>query len=598
MKNRIGIIVKKIKQWLCNNRRLFKHLGLGVLIIVCIVMVAATGYYFYLQNKCPKEIVLEDAYYDITSLDIKFSDRDISGTYDTNNAVSITISDNIINATSNDNITVENQTITIKSSGTYILSGELNEGMLIVAADSEDKVQLVFENFCLSNWINPAVYIKSADKVFITTAEGTVNTISDGTEYTYTDDNSNVDAAIFSKSDLALNGSGKLIVKGNTAHGIVSKDDLVIGSGKYEITSVKKALNGKDCIKIFDCEMSLYSGTDGICSNNTEDAERGYIYIKGGTINIVCRNDGVQAENVLVLEDPTINIIAGGGSVNAPKKQSNKAKDRHEDDATQEEESTESRKGLKSAKDIIIFDGAYTIDSYDDSVHADHSINIADGEFHIQSGDDGIHAEHTLLISNGNIEIEKCFEGLEGFQIAVNGGRISVIASDDGVNATSSDTVMSQIKGFFARQTLGKLEITDGLLTVNSEGDSLDSNGIMTISGGVVLVAGPQGDSNDSIVDCDGSKTVNGGILLCIGTQDDGDFGSSEDYFDVENQVQVVKSVEMQSEGTAIELQDTNGNIIVTFIAPKSFDYIVATAPNLNSESDYMFLLNGQKMTE
>lgn len=597
MKSILKNISNKAKT-LLRNTKLFKRIGIFVLCFVAMVVLVITGLYFYLQYKYPEAIVLEGAYYDISSLDIQFSDRDISGTYNPNDAVKINVFDNIIECDANEKLSIENKVIEINSSGTYVLSGSLKDGMIIVSAGEEDKVQLVFNNFDLSNSSNPAIYIRSADKVFLTTAEKTINTVSDGKGYTYTDGDNNVDAAIFSKTDLTLNGFGELIVTGNTAHGIVSKDDLVIGCGAYRIESVKKALNGKDCVKVYSCEMTLHSGTDGICSDNTEDTERGYIYIKNGKIDIISGNDGIQAENVLVLDSPDINITSGGGSINAPNKESDKAKGRHEEESEVEEESTESIKGFKSAKDIVISAGTYTIDSYDDSVHADHSIKISGGEFCIKSGDDAIHAEHTLQITNGSIEIEKSFEGLEAYQIAINGGDIHIIASDDGINAASESTAITELTGLFAMQTMGKLEITDGTLLVNSEGDSLDSNGVFTISGGVVLVAGPQnGGGGDGIVDCDGRKTVNGGIILCIG-KSNSRFGDSDDYFDTERQLQIIKSVGTHSAGTVIEMQDSKGSVLATLSAPKNFDLIVATAEGLNSESDYVFFLDGIKCSE
>ena len=595
MKKHLNSIVNIFKIWICSHKKILKRVGMCVLNIIIVTVISMAGLYFYIQNKYPKEIVFDGAYHDITLFDMDFSDRDISGNYESGEAVYINASNGIIEADNSDKYTVENKTIKIYSAGTYILTGELDEGMIIISAADEDKVQLVFAGFTISNSSNPVVYIKSADKVFLTTAKGTVNTFSDGKGYTYMDGDSNIDAAIFSKADLTLNGMGEMVVKGNSAHGVVSKDDLIIGSGKYKIDSVKKALNGKDCVKIYNCEMALIAGTDGICSDNNESTERGYIYIKNGEIDINCGNDGIQAENVIVMDAPTIDIVSGGGSINAPAKKSNKAKGRHENEIIEEQEITESMKGLKSAKDILISAGKYTIDSYDDSIHADHSVKICDGEFCIKSGDDGIHAEHTLQITNGKIKIEKSFEGLEAYQIAINGGDISVIASDDGINAASESSVKSEIEGFFAMQILGKLEITGGALMVDSEGDSIDSNGILTISGGTILVAGPRGGGGgDGIVDCDGSRTVNGGTVLCIGKDSNG-FSGSEDYFETEDQLQIVKLVEEHPVGTIIEMKNSEGMILATFIAPKDFDLIVATFEGISSESDCVLFLNGEK---
>lgn len=509
MRNQINKMWEKLENWMRNHIKLFRRIGIALFVLVGITGLSIVGFYFYVQHTCPKEIVLEDAFYDIAALDLSFSERDLRRDYDTDGAKYLAASADGVQ-TEGEGVTYADGVITVSAPGTYIFSGE-TEGMLLVDAGAEDKVQLVFRQFSLSNSQGPALYIRSADKVFLTTAENTVNTLSDGAQYAYTDGDTNVDGAVFSKADLTLNGSGTLKISGKAAHGIVSKDNLVVGSGTYEITSAKKALNGKDCVKIHDCQMALQAGTDGICSDNTEAADRGFVYIQGGNIRITCQNDGVQAENVLLLEAPVMELLSGGGSVNAPQKESDKAKGRKERETEPEEITTESMKGLKSAKDILINGGEYTIDSCDDSIHADHSVKIVDGTFQIKSGDDGVHGEHTLQILGGKLTIQNSFEGLEAYQIAISGGEISVTASDDGINAASDSTAISGLKGLFAIQALGKLEITGGHLTVDSQGDSLDSNGVMTLSGGTILVSGPAGGgAGDGIVDCDGSKTVNG----------------------------------------------------------------------------------------
>lgn len=594
MKKRIMEIWQKLKKWLFDHKKLFQRIGIALFVLVGITGLSIVGFYFYVQHTCPKEIVLEDAFYDITALDLSFSERDLEQEHDANGARYITATGGSVQ-TEGEGVACTDGVITVTAPGTYIFSGE-TEGMLLVDAGAEDKVQLVFRQFTLSNPRGPAVYIRSADKVFLTTAENTVNTLSDGSQYAYTDGDTNVDGAVFSKADLTLNGSGTLKISGKAAHGIVSKDDLVVGSGTYEITGAKKAVNGKDCVKIHDCQMTLQAGTDGISSDNAEDADRGFVYIQGGNIRITCNHDGVQAENVLILDAPVMEILSGGGSANAPQKESDKARGRKERETEPEEVTTESMKGLKSAKDILINGGDYTIDSCDDSIHADHSVKIADGTFQIKSGDDGIHGEHTLQILDGKLTVQNSFEGLEAWQIAISGGEISVTASDDGINAASDSTAIGGLKGLFAIQALGKMEITGGHLTVDSQGDSLDSNGVMTLSGGTVLVSGPAGGgAGDGIVDCDGSKTVNGAILLCTGSTGKSRGSGSGDYFEPENQIQVVKSVAAQPAGTALQLQDSTGKVIATFTVPKEFSQIVASAPGLSQESDYIFLLDGEK---
>ena len=157
-----------------------------------------------------------------------------------------------------------------------------------------------------------AIYIVEADKVTITLAEGSVNTLSDSSTYTQIDEN-DVDAVIFSKADLTINGSGTLVVNANYMNGIVSKDDLVIVSGTYMITSVNQGITGKDCLMISDGTFELNCGGDGLKSNNDEDEDRGYVYIKNGTFNITSADDAIQGVRSLTIDDGDIEINAHEG---------------------------------------------------------------------------------------------------------------------------------------------------------------------------------------------------------------------------------------------------------------------------------------------
>jgi hypothetical protein len=169
--------------------------------------------------------------------------------------------------------------------------------MIVVEAGAEDKVQLVLENALISNENGPAIYVKSADKVFLTAAEGTVNEISDGAAYTLTDDDTTLDAAVFSKADLTVNGSGKLTVSGSCKHALVSKDDLVVTAKDLSVTAQNVGLNGKDSVKLSGAAVSITAGSDGIRADNDTDAEKGFVSVADSTLRIVSGKDGIHIEH-------------------------------------------------------------------------------------------------------------------------------------------------------------------------------------------------------------------------------------------------------------------------------------------------------------
>lgn len=265
---------------------------------------------------------------DTLSYDDMFTDRDLDVGYEESDSVKISLSDDstTVSSGSSDNsstddtvdgVTVDGNVITITSGGTYIISGTLSEGQLVVDADDE-KVQLVLDNADITCVTSAAIYVKSAGKTFITLAEGSENILMNTAEFEAIDDN-NIDAVIFSKDDLTLNGSGTLTINSGNGHGIVSKDDLKITGGTYNITAASHALSGKDSVRIAAGTFNLVSGKDGIHSENADDSSKGYVYIAGGEFTIDSTGDGIDASNIVQIDDGTFDITAGGGAENSTK---------------------------------------------------------------------------------------------------------------------------------------------------------------------------------------------------------------------------------------------------------------------------------------
>lgn len=242
-----------------------------------------------------------------------FTNRDKEIGYDEGAAIAINLSDGASTADS-DSVVIDGDTITIAEEGTYILSGSLTNGQIVVEAENA-KVQLVLDNADISCETSAAIYVKAADKVFITTTDGSTNTVCTSGEFEAIDDN-NIDAAIFSKSDLTLNGAGSLEVTCPNGHGIVSKDDLVITSGTYVVDAGSHALSGKDSVRIAGGSFELTAGKDGIHSENTDDEEKGFVYIENGSFTITSDGDGIDASYVVEIVDGSFDITAGGGYEN------------------------------------------------------------------------------------------------------------------------------------------------------------------------------------------------------------------------------------------------------------------------------------------
>ncbi len=320
-----------------------------------------------------------------------FTERDLTQTADTSEAQSLTVSDN------ND--------LSITSAGVYVISGSASNARIIVDAGDDDKVQIVLDNVTIDNSSTPAIYVKNADKVFVTTASGSTNSLTVSGSFT-ADGDTNTDAVIFSKDDLVLNGQGTLNIS-STDNGVTSKDDLKITGGTINITCTSDAIEANESIAIADGNITIKSSKDGLHAENSDDNSTGFIYICGGTLNITAGSDGIQATTAAQIDGGTISVSAG--------------------------------------------------------------------------------------------------EGIEATYVQINGGNVTVNATDDGINGSNKSSAYSVT-----------VEITGGDVTVNmgqGDTDAIDSNGNLYIKGGNVNITA------QSPFDYDGQGQLSGGTVTVNGTQ-------------------------------------------------------------------------------
>lgn len=537
-----------------------------------------------------------------------FTERDLAGTYEESEAVYVTLSDDGITGETA-GVAINGQTVTITEEGTYVFSGTLSEGQIVVDAD-DAKVQIVLDNVDITCATSAAVYVKSAEKVFVTLAEGSQNTLRNTDEYVAIDDN-NIDAVIFAKSDLTLNGIGSLTIVSAEGHGIVSKDDLKITGGTYDITAAGHALSGKDSVRIADGTFILTAGKDGIHSGNEDNEEKGCIYIADGDFTITSDGDGMDASNIVQIEDGTFDITAGGGAANSLKTHEsdmpgglgggmpqNGERPNGEDmpemgekpdganmpemgekpdgenmpqDTTTDESGT-STKGIKAGGGMYLNGGTYQIDSADDSIHSNANITIADGTYTLATSDDGVHADDALIVNGGTITVTESYEGLEDLTVTINDGMIDITASDDGINAAGE-----------------KMELNGGYIHILAGGDGMDSNGDLTINGGEIYIDGPSDNGNSAIDYGDRSSAyVNGGTLVAIGSS-----GMAEGMSDSSKQKVLMVKLGEQMEAGDVVLTDSEGNVIVSYTALKSYDCVIISTAEVESGAAYTLTTSG-----
>ena len=383
-------------------------------------------------------------------IDPDYTADELEYDYDEAEAVAITLNGDSISCKSSD-VKIDGSTITIQKAGTYLLSGTLTDGSIIVDSDDEENVRLIFNGVEISSSTTSPLYIKNAEKTIVTLVERTENTLSDSENYTLDDDSDKEpNGTIFSKDDLVINGLGNLTVNANYNHGIQSKDLLKIISGNIDITSVGDSIIGKDGVIVKEAVINIDSEEDGIKATKAEE-NKGYIYLDNPEITIKAKKDGVQAATCLYVKDGNYNIETGENSqsnvANKDSDTSKKSGTSNDSDISKASETSNSdtstdysRKGMKAGVDITIENGEYDIDSEDDGIHSNNSITVNAGTVNIASGDDGVHADTELTINNGDITVSESYEGLEAKYITINDGNIDITSSDDGINVSSGSS--------------------------------------------------------------------------------------------------------------------------------------------------------------
>lgn len=550
-----------------------------------------------------------------------FTDRDTRATYDEESAVRIELNGSSISASS-DSVQINGTTAILTEEATYIVSGTLDDGMLVVDADEAAKLQIVLDNASITSSTSAALYVLEADKVFVTLAEGSQNALANGGSFVAIDD-SDIDGAVYSKQDLTFNGSGALTVTSPAGHGIVGNDDLVLAGGTYTVTSASHGLNANDSVRITGAtDLTLDAGKDGIHAENNDDASLGFVYISGGTFAIEAEGDGISAGAYLQITDGAYDILAGGGSVNGESQSSESwggfrgGPMETASSAGETSESSTSMKGLKAVSSLVISGGAFTIDAADDAVHTNAGMTVSGGTFAIATGDDAFHADETLTVTGGTIDISESYEGLEALHLDIQGGEISLVSRDDGLNAAggtdgsakepveppqdASDGSVAPPEmpegggrggrggmggGFSSASSGGSIAISGGTLTIQASGDGLDANGTIEITGGTTVVAGPtSGDT--AVLDYDTSAAIAGGTFLGTGAA-----GMAQTFRSAEQGV-VTERVSGEA-GEEIVLADAGGTALLTLSPALDFQFIVLSSPDLVSGETYTLTVGG-----
>lgn len=552
-------------------------------------------------------------------------------------------------ASTDASVLIDGQTVTITQAGTYQIAGTLGDGALIVESAENAKITLVLGGVSIKNTTGAAIQIATADDVTIELQEGTTNVLQSGEEVDIaaaTESEEASGGALQSKADLKIKGKGSLTVLDYLNNGIHCTKDLKIKNGNISVTALGHGIKGKNSVTVSGGTVTVTSGKDGITSDETENEEKGFVTIEDGEIIITSAGDGVSAETTLTVTGDVISIISGGGSANAQQKTDN-MRDWWDFDNSASDDNSASCKGLKAGKALVISGGSITIDAQDDALHTDGDMTISGGECILSTGDDGAHAALSLTVLDGKITVLTSYEGLEANQITLADGELDITASDDGINANGgSDGFSGGFGGGFGGRrsdmnsqsgdmtppdnsnmqtppdgnapsgnpptmpgqdaadstttddTTDKqpvLLITGGKITVNADGDGLDSNGDLRVEGGDITINGPSNGGNGALdigTENGGAGVIAGGTLIALGTS-----SMTENFGSTSTQCAFLVTMNSFGAGETITITDSQGNVLYTGVTVKSANSVVFSSPDLVVGETYTVTIGSTSAT-
>ena len=430
----------------------------------------------------------------------------------------------LANPTATDGVSVENGTITITSGGTYRLTGEYS-GQVKIEAAKTDTVRLVLDNAKITNSTGAAINVVSAAEAIIYTAAGTTNTVADEANYTATGDD-DPDAAIYSTANLTLAGEGSLSVEGAYEEGIHTTGGLVIASGTLEVNAANTGIKGKDYVDITGGIVNVTAAQDGIKSTNTDDESLGFTRLSAGSVTISAGDDGLKAPHTLEISGGTLNI-------------------------------EKSNEGIE-AQYINILDGDVTVNSTDDGINASLKDSSSDTSSDTTSGT-ATTGQQTQQNQNGQVQQAPAGGG------AAPGGSQGSTGQNQNMPQPPAGGAMPGGGGGTFEVVDAAINISGGTVTVNAEGDGIDSNGTATFSGGTVTVNGPTAGGNNAL-DSNGDLLLNGGTVTT---------GSTADMFEAPSSASTsgylkITDSSALTQGSTVQVTGSSGTVVANYKITRS----------------------------
>lgn len=531
----------------------------------------------------------------LPTLDTGYSDFDLDASEQSGGQTTVRLADDRTSVTGNGAV-YEYGVLTVRAAGTYVLSGRLTDGRVVVAAGENDKVRLVLDGADITCQSEAPMIFLSADKVALVLAKDSENRVTDA-RAAVSDEASDAvtyKAAITSHVSLTVNGEGALTVTGGCRNGISTKKNLRIVNGMLMVDAQNVGLKGNNSVSVCGSVITVHSIGDCIKTEEIDNTAKGFVDITGGALTLTTEGDGISASQYFLMSGGAVSVTTTG-KVTASGSNSDLfgggrggfggfggfGSPWGDTDVEVEEQLTASSKGIKADTTLRISGGEITVNSTGHCIHSAGTALI-EGNASLtlcSASGKGIATHGDLQIDGGVIDVTYSYEGLESKRaLTVNGGDISIVATDDGLNTGGTSEADCPIT------------VNGGTITIDAAGDGIDANGDMIFNGGTTIVAGPENSGNGPL-DCGERSCIytNGGTVVAYG----GMFQANADNPETSSAQSCVRVGLSARAGTVVSLADGMGKVLYEITLKKSATNIYISLPSMVQGEAYTVSADG-----
>ena len=481
--------------------------------------------------------------------------------YDESQASQIILADQTATVTGQ-GASFSGQTLTITQAGTYVLTGIGKNIKLVVEAADTDQVHLVFQNLTLEGE-GTLLQINKAQEVVISLAEGSQNALTES----QASDDEEVKATIHSQVPLTLNGTGNLTLTALTKNALEVEDDLKVLGGTYTVKAANHGFKAEGALDIEAATLTIEAGKDGLHAEHDETTERANISLNPTQLSIAATEDGVDAGNELTIKGGTITV-------------------------------SQSEEGLE-ARVIRQLGGDVTIKSSDDGVNASAGSSSKTSDTSATSKTTDASATSNTADTSSSASQATATPAATSQADQANKDKNATLPSPPAGQAPPQGGQPPQNGQGPGSMPPGGQEESDpslqiilegGTLTIDAEGDGIDSNGTASISGGSLVVNGSVQGGNGPL-DAAGDITITGGTVWALGTSD-----MLQGFAQGSTQASITANI-AGTAGQTLIILDANGKEVARQTASKDFQAVIMSSVDLVDGQTYTIQVEGTTQT-